>query len=51
MVVLKDGKPQLLDRWAIDDFAIGDEILCFTKYFDKFFVYQEDSLILLNFGM
>lgn len=42
--VLKDGKPKLLEKWAMADFAIGDDILCFTNNFDKFMIYQEDSL-------
>jgi hypothetical protein len=42
--ILEEGKPKLLDLWAMDDFTIGDNILAFTNNFDKFKVYQEDSL-------
>jgi hypothetical protein len=42
--VLHNGKPKLLEKWAMDDFTIGDDILSFTNNFDKFMIYQEDSL-------
>ena len=47
--ILEDGKPRQLDRWAVDDFTIGDNIVAFSNTFDKFMVYQEDSLYTVEF--
>ena len=38
--ILADGKPKLLEKWVSDDFAIGDDILCYSNNFDKFMIYQ-----------
>lgn len=47
--ILEDGKPLQLDRWVVDDFTIGDNIIAFSNNFDKFMVYQEDSLYTVEF--
>ena len=46
---LSDGRPKMIEPWVMDDFAIGDDILCFSNNFDKFMVFQEDSLHIVEF--
>jgi hypothetical protein len=42
--VLDDGRIKFLEPWAVKNFAIGDNILCFTNNFDQFRVYYKDSV-------
>jgi hypothetical protein len=46
--VLSKGEVKFLEPWVEGNFAIGDDILCFTNYFNQFFAFYEDSLHLIE---
>ncbi|MCA9749290.1 MAG: hypothetical protein KC414_09295, partial [Romboutsia sp.] len=46
--ILENGKVQFLCPWVETNFALGDEILCFTNMYGEFKVYYQDSTYIIG---